>query len=110
MGCCVIWKLRVRARRRRTGTLHGGCKTVPGRRCGVATLHSTLARNASAFKLDRERADDADRTASAFLATLTGRKRCAMLFRIQNASKPDTRARKIEAFIGMLNRGAAIHP
>ncbi|WP_249173366.1 YdeI/OmpD-associated family protein [Burkholderia dolosa] len=63
-----------------------------------------------AFKLDRERADDADRTASAFLATLTGRKRCAMLLRIQNASKPDTRARKIEAFIGMLNRGATIHP
>ncbi|WP_390886192.1 YdeI/OmpD-associated family protein [Burkholderia dolosa] len=33
-----------------------------------------------------------------------------MLFRIQNARKPDTRARKIEAFIGMLNRGATIHP
>ncbi|AKE02003.1 YdeI/OmpD-associated family protein [Burkholderia dolosa] len=62
------------------------------------------------FQADTERADDADRNASAFLATLTGRKRCAMLFRIQNARKPDTRARKIEAFIGMLNRGATIHP
>ncbi len=41
---------------------------------------------------------------------LNGRNRYAILFRIQNAKKPATRMRKIEEFIGMLNRGETIHP
>ena len=53
---------------------------------------------------------DANPRASAFFATLNGRNRYAILFRIQNAKKPATRARKIEEFIGMLNRGETIHP
>ena len=59
---------------------------------------------------DLQAALDADPRASAFFATLNGRNRYAILFRIQNAKKPETRARKIEEFIGMLNRGETIHP
>lgn len=59
---------------------------------------------------DLQAALDANPEASAFFATLNGRNRYAILFRIQNAKKPATRTRKIEEFIGMLNRGETIHP
>lgn len=59
---------------------------------------------------DLQAALDANPKASAFFATLNGRNRYAILFRIQNAKKPATRMRKIEEFIGMLNRGVTIHP
>jgi uncharacterized protein YdeI (YjbR/CyaY-like superfamily) len=48
--------------------------------------------------------------ASAFFATLSGRNRYAILFRLQNAKRPETRLRKIEEFVGMLGRGETIHP
>lgn len=59
---------------------------------------------------DLQAALDANPKASAFFATLNGSNRYAILFRIQNAKRPATRARKIEEFIGMLNRGETIHP
>ncbi|CAM2173685.1 Bacteriocin-protection protein [Paraburkholderia sacchari] len=59
---------------------------------------------------DLQAALDANPKARAFFATLNGRNRYAILFRIQNAKKPATRMRKIEEFIGMLNRGETIHP
>jgi uncharacterized protein YdeI (YjbR/CyaY-like superfamily) len=58
---------------------------------------------------DLQAALDANPKASAFFATLSGRNRYAILFRIQNAKKPATRARKIEEFVGMLSRGETIH-
>ncbi|MDM8355882.1 YdeI/OmpD-associated family protein [Pandoraea communis] len=48
--------------------------------------------------------------AEAFFATLKGQNRYAILFRIQNAKKPATRARKIEEFVSMLSRGETIRP
>lgn len=59
---------------------------------------------------DLRAALDANPKADAFFATLNGRNRYAILFRIQNAKKPATRVRKIEEFIGMLNRGETIYP
>lgn len=59
---------------------------------------------------DLQVALDANPEAGAFFATLNSRNRYAILFRIQNAKKPETRARKIEEFVGMLNRGETIHP
>ena len=59
---------------------------------------------------DLQAALDANPKARAFFATLNGRNRYAILFRIENAKKPETRARKIEEFIGMLSRGETIHP
>lgn len=59
---------------------------------------------------DLQAALDANPKACAFFETLNGRNRYAILFRIQNAKKPATRVRKIEEFIGMLNRGETIHP
>jgi uncharacterized protein YdeI (YjbR/CyaY-like superfamily) len=59
---------------------------------------------------DLQAALDTNPKARAFFATLNSRNRYAILFRIQNAKKPATRARKIEEFVGMLNRGETIHP
>ena len=59
---------------------------------------------------DLQAALDANPKARAFFATLNGRNRYAILFRIENAKKAETRARKIEEFIGMLSRGETIHP
>lgn len=59
---------------------------------------------------DLQTALDANPKARAFFATLNARNRYAILFRIQNAKKPETRIRKIEEFIGMLARGETIHP
>lgn len=59
---------------------------------------------------DLQAALDANPKASAFFATLNSRNRYAILFRIQNAKKPATRARKIEEFVDMLVRGETVHP
>jgi uncharacterized protein YdeI (YjbR/CyaY-like superfamily) len=53
----------------------------------------------------------ADNQAAAdFFATLDGRNRYAILYRVQDAKKPDTRARRIEKFVAMLAQGEKIHP
>jgi len=44
-----------------------------------------------------------------FFESLDGANRYALLFRIQTVKKPETRARKIEKFIQMLNRNETIH-
>ena len=58
---------------------------------------------------DLQAALDENPEAGKFFATLNSRNRYAILFRIQNAKKPETRARKIKEFVGMLNRGETFH-
>jgi uncharacterized protein YdeI (YjbR/CyaY-like superfamily) len=48
--------------------------------------------------------------AAAFFATLTGVNRYAILYRIQDAKRPQTRAARIEKFVAMLARHETIHP
>jgi uncharacterized protein YdeI (YjbR/CyaY-like superfamily) len=48
--------------------------------------------------------------AKAFFATLEGRNRYAILWRVQTAKKAETRAKRITLFIQMLERGEKIHP
>jgi uncharacterized protein YdeI (YjbR/CyaY-like superfamily) len=59
---------------------------------------------------DFEAALNANPRAKAFFQDLDSANRYAFLFRIQNAKKPETRARKISEFIAMLQRGETIHP
>ena len=58
---------------------------------------------------DFQRALDAHPRAKAFFATLNSANRYAILFRIQTVKRAETRAKKIEQFIGMLERHEAIH-
>jgi uncharacterized protein YdeI (YjbR/CyaY-like superfamily) len=48
--------------------------------------------------------------ARAFFATLDSRNRYAILYRIQDAKKPETRARRIAQFVSMLADGKKLYP
>jgi uncharacterized protein YdeI (YjbR/CyaY-like superfamily) len=53
---------------------------------------------------------DRNPQAKAFFATLTSVNRYAILFRLQTARKPETRARRMKQFLEMLEKGETIHP
>ena len=59
---------------------------------------------------DFQAALDRNKKAKAFFTTLNSANRYAILFRIYNAKKPETRARKIQEFIEMLEREEKLHP
>jgi uncharacterized protein YdeI (YjbR/CyaY-like superfamily) len=50
------------------------------------------------------------RKAKAFFETLDSKNRFAILYRIHDAKKPETRAARIEKFIAMLGAGETLHP
>lgn len=52
---------------------------------------------------------DAEPQAKAFFATVNAANRYAVLWRIQTAVKPETRAKRIAQLVAMLARGEAIH-
>src|SRR5690242_21947797 len=58
---------------------------------------------------DLQRALDAHPKAKAFFATLNSANRYAILFRIQTVKRAETRAKKIEQFVAMLERHEVIH-
>jgi uncharacterized protein YdeI (YjbR/CyaY-like superfamily) len=59
---------------------------------------------------DFQRALEATPSARMFFESLESRNRYAILFRIQTVKKAETRARKIEQFIAMLERREKFHP
>jgi uncharacterized protein YdeI (YjbR/CyaY-like superfamily) len=59
---------------------------------------------------DLERALAADPEARDFFAALDRANRYAILYRVHDAKKPETRARRIEKFVAMLRAGEKIHP
>jgi uncharacterized protein YdeI (YjbR/CyaY-like superfamily) len=59
---------------------------------------------------DLQAAFDANPGAQAFFATVSAQNRYAVLFRVQTAKKPETRAARIEKFAQMLALGETIYP
>ena len=59
---------------------------------------------------DLQRALDADLAAREFFATLDGANRYAILYRVHDAKRPQTRAARIERFVAMLAAHEKIHP
>ena len=59
---------------------------------------------------DLKAALDANPAAAEFFAGLDGRKRYAILHRVQTAKRPETRARRIETFVAMREAGEKIYP
>jgi len=59
---------------------------------------------------DLQKALDANPAARAFFAALDSANRYAILYRIHDAKKPETRARRIEKLVAMLAEGKKIHP
>jgi uncharacterized protein YdeI (YjbR/CyaY-like superfamily) len=59
---------------------------------------------------DLQKALDANEKAKEFFDTLNRQNRYAILFRIQNVKKAETRAKKIAQFVEMLANGQKLHP
>jgi uncharacterized protein YdeI (YjbR/CyaY-like superfamily) len=58
---------------------------------------------------DLKAALDAEPAARAFFDTLSGANRYAILYRVQTAKKPETRAARIAKFVEMSVRGETVH-
>ena len=58
---------------------------------------------------DFQAALDASSKAAAFWETLNKSNRFAILYQLQDAKKPETRARRLEKFVGMLERGEKLY-
>jgi uncharacterized protein YdeI (YjbR/CyaY-like superfamily) len=58
---------------------------------------------------DLRRELDRNEAASEFFATLDGANRYAILYRLQEAKKPETREKRLRKFVAMLERGETIH-
>jgi uncharacterized protein YdeI (YjbR/CyaY-like superfamily) len=58
---------------------------------------------------DLQAALEARPKAAAFFATLSSQNRYAILFRLHDAKRPETRARRLAQFVEMLERGETIH-
>ena len=58
---------------------------------------------------DLQRELDRNGSARAFFATLDSANRYAILYRLQEAKKPETRERRLRKFVAMLERGEKIH-
>ncbi|MFF3373708.1 YdeI family protein [Streptomyces sp. NPDC002680] len=52
----------------------------------------------------------ADPAAAAFFETLDRQNRYAILYRVHEAKRPETRARRIETYVAMLAKGEKLHP
>jgi uncharacterized protein YdeI (YjbR/CyaY-like superfamily) len=58
---------------------------------------------------DLQRELDANPAAAGFFASLDGANRYAILYRLDEAKKPETRERRLRKFVGMLERGERVH-
>ena len=59
---------------------------------------------------DLQRELDARPRAQAFFAALSSQNRYAILYRLQDAKRPETRARRLAKFVEMLEAGEKIYP
>jgi len=58
---------------------------------------------------DLQAALDANPGAAAFFAALSGANRYAILFRIHDAKRPETRAKRIDQYVAMCRAGETLH-
>ena len=89
------------------------------RAAGLAAIESAKASGrwesayqpstAAEIPSDLQAALDANRKAKEFFATLRGANRYAVIYRVTTAKKPETRARRIAEYVGMLERGETLH-
>jgi uncharacterized protein YdeI (YjbR/CyaY-like superfamily) len=58
---------------------------------------------------DLQRELDADPAAAAAFAALDSRNRYAIIWRLNDAKRPETRARRLTKYLDMLRRGERLH-
>lgn len=65
--------------------------------------------SAATVPADLQAALDKNKRAKSFFATLDARNRYSVLFRLQTAKKPETRAKRLQQFVEMLSRHEKLH-
>ena len=80
---------------RRPSEAHAPCPLAAPSHSDTMDLADALARNARA---------------RAFFEKLDSANRYAILYRVQSAKKPETRAERIQRFVGMCAQHETIHP
>lgn len=68
------------------------------------------SQSTAAVPSDLQAALDRNAKARRFFATLDSANRYAILYRIHDAKRPETRARRIEQYVAMLSERKKIHP
>jgi uncharacterized protein YdeI (YjbR/CyaY-like superfamily) len=63
----------------------------------------------AAVPSDLQRELDANPSAAKFFASLDGANRYAIIYRLEEAKKPETRERRLKKFLAMLERGEKVH-
>lgn len=93
------------------GRMHAaGLRQVEAARADGRWAAAYEGQKTATVPADLQQALDADPAAAAFFATLNGQNRYAILYRVQDAKRPATRAARIEKFVDMLARGEKLHP
>jgi uncharacterized protein YdeI (YjbR/CyaY-like superfamily) len=98
--------------RRPRSTSASGCRSSrPGAGGAPGRWDAAYAgQRQAAVPDDLRRELDRHPTARAFFEGLDSRNRYAILYRLQDAKKPATRARRLEQFVAMLNEQRTIYP
>ena len=87
-----------------------GLREVEGARADGRWDAAYDGQGSAAVPDDLRQALDGNEKARAFFETLDRTNRYAILYRIQDARKPETRARRIEQYVAMLSEQKKIYP
>ena len=87
-----------------------GLREVEAARADGRWGNAYASQSAATVPEDLALALAADERASAFFATLDSANRYAILYRVADAKRPETRARRIATFVAMLSEHRKIHP
>jgi uncharacterized protein YdeI (YjbR/CyaY-like superfamily) len=87
-----------------------GLREVEAARADGRWAAAYEGQSTAAVPEDLQRALDQDETAAAFFATLDRANRYAILYRINDAKKPETRAARVARFVAMLHDHQTLHP
>ena len=111
-GAKSVWS---QVNRERVARLVAAGRMQPAGQAAVALARSDgrwerayAPQSTATVPADFQAALDACPAAAAFFATLKGARRYAFLYRVQDAKKPETRARRIEQFVAKLAEGTTL--
>ena len=91
------------------GTLIVGM-TVPSPGFEVGTFKGTTINNPKGMEVDLAKALAKSAKAKKFFDSLSSANRYAILYRLQEAKKPETRLRRLAKFVDMLKAGEKLYP
>jgi uncharacterized protein YdeI (YjbR/CyaY-like superfamily) len=95
---------------REHGAQNGVWVKMAKKATGIPTDAAYDAPRAATVPGDLQQVLDANPPAAAFFATLNSRNRFAVLYRVQDAKRPETRARRIETLVALLAEGKKLYP